>query len=141
MSLSIESKSVPINLTRRIGIPANHILLVSADLQARVRLEAAVAALGGQVTARRPADDPAESPGEGPGAERLGAIVLDLDQLGPEGATRWARFARDRGIRLLGFFSHVDEELGRAATDLGIETFRRGRFWREALPILSEDRP
>lgn len=136
MRLSIESESVPINLTWRTGIPVSQILLVSTDLQARVRLEAAVAPLGSEVVARRPDEDPAEDPGE----ERPTAIVLDLDQLGAEGAARWARAGRAEEIRLLGFFSHVDEELGRAADDLGIETFRRGRFWRDAAAILSQDR-
>ena len=117
---------------RRRGIPGI-ILLVSTDLQARVRLEAAVAPLGSWVVVRRPDEDPGE--------ERPTAIVLDLDQVGAEGAARWAHVASDKQTRILGFFSHVDEDLGRAAKELGIETFSRGRFWREAATMLGENRP
>ena len=127
----IESECVSINLGRRENIPGT-ILLVSTDLQARVRLEAAVAPLGSGVVVRRPDEDPGE--------ERPTAIVLDLDQVGAEGASRWAGVARDEQIRVLGFFSHIDEGLGRAANELGIETFSRGRFWRQAAAILGDNR-
>lgn len=104
------------------------ILLVSTDLQARVRLQAAVAPL--EVVSRRPDQD-------------LGdvvptTVVLDLDQLGAEGASRWAdELSELEGVRLLGFFSHVDTELGRRAGALGIETIRRGRFWKAAGELLA----
>ena len=127
----IESKCVAINLGRRTDIPGT-ILLVSTDLQARVRLEATVAPLGSGVVVRRAEEDPGE--------ERPTAIVLDLDQVGAEGAARWAHVAGDEQTRVLGFFSHIDEDLGRAANELGIETFSRGRFWREAAAILADNR-
>lgn len=95
---------------------------MSSDLQARVRLESAARSLGFEVAALRP-------------DSTLGEVVpkvavLDLDQLGAEGAALWV----DRlgpGIRTLGFFSHVARDLGEVATGLGIETIRRGRFWKE----------
>jgi len=103
------------------------ILLVSTDLQARVRLEAA---LGAQVVTRRPQQSPGEL--------RPELVVLDLDQLGAEDAARWAEAVRAQASpRVVGFFSHVDEGLGDHARELGIETFRRGRFWRSAREILA----
>ena len=102
-------------------IPEDVILLVGSDLQARVRLEAVVQPLGYDVATRQP-------------ESRLGdlrphVVVLDLDQLGVEGTTRWA--ADLAGIRTVGFYSHIDRTLGDAAAELGIKTFRRGRFWKE----------
>ena len=97
------------------------ILLVSSDLQARVRLEAVARPLGYDVVTRRPEARLGEL--------RPGVVVLDLDQLGVEGATRWA--AGLEGIRTVGFYSHVDRTLGDAAVELHIDTFRRGRFWKE----------
>ena len=102
------------------------ILLVSTDLQARVRLEAALEA---PVATRRPQQSPGEL--------RPELVVLDLDQLGAEDATRWAEAVRARATpRVVGFFSHVDAELGDHARKLGIETFRRGRFWSSVREIL-----
>lgn len=104
------------------------ILLVSTDLQARVRLQAAIAPH--EVVVRRPDQDL--------GDLLPATVVLDLDQLGAEGTARWAdELSQLDGVRLLGFFSHVDAELGRAASALGIETIRRGRFWTTVAEILA----
>lgn len=101
------------------------ILLVSTDLQARVRLESSTRPLGFEVASLRPESGLGELSPE--------LVVLDLDQLGTAGAALWA--ARVGDVRTLGFFSHIDRELGETAGELGIETFRRGRFWKE-LPVL-----
>ncbi len=125
----IESKSVCINLWEGRGIPRSHrILLVSADLQARVRLEAALRRLDVELIVRPP---DAAMP-----TERPDVVVLDLDALGAEATARWAGLAPAHA-RLLGFFSHVDRELGEEAQRLGIEAHRRGRFWSAAGEIVS----
>lgn len=109
-------------------IPGDVILLVSSDLQARVKLESAVRPLGFEVVTRRTADE-------------LGdlvpvVVVLDLDQLGVDGAERWTQLLGGAGARIIGFFSHIDAELGRRAGELGIEAVRRGRFWKQIAEIL-----
>ncbi|HJR45678.1 MAG TPA: hypothetical protein VJ927_08750 [Actinomycetota bacterium] len=110
----------------------SEILLVSSDLQARTRVEAAAAAGGREVTSRVPHGGP---PAEGmPPA----VVVLDLDELGAElGA--WVDWARADGAerRIVGFFAHVQEATGARADDLGIEVYRRGRFWRDLAKLLS----
>ena len=100
---------------------------MSSDLQAQVRLDSAVQGLGFDVEVRRPDGDLADA--------LPSVMVLDLDQLGAEGAARWAEGAGD-GVRILGFFSHIDRELGDAAASLGIEVFRRGRFWKQLPQLL-----
>ena len=102
------------------------ILLVSSDLQAQVRLDGTVQPLGFEVGVRRPDGEM--------GDVQPSVLILDLDQLGAEGASRWVEQAGD-GVRILGFFSHVHEATGTAARASGIETYPRGRFWRE-LPRL-----
>lgn len=134
MPAIIESKSVSINLREGGTIPEQRsVLLVSSDLQARVKLEAAVAGAGVEVVTRRP-DAPL-------GDLAPESAVLDLDQLGEEGAARWAALLEPTGARLLGFFSHIDEALGRRAGELGIEAIRRGRFWRMTSDILAGPGP
>ena len=103
-------------------IPEKLIILVSGDLQAQVRLDAAVRPLGFLTDVRRPDGELGDA--------RPFAMVLDLDRLGSEGAARWVGQAAD-GVRILGFYSHIDRELGDAAARLGVEIFRRGRFWRQ----------
>lgn len=103
-------------------IPDRVILLVSSDLQARVRLEAATAPLGFEVVAQRPESELRGTP--------PATVVLDLDQLGADGVLRWAGLIGGAS-RVLGFFSHTNRELGEAAAGAGIETIRRGRFWKE----------
>lgn len=101
---------------------------MSADLQARVRLEAALEPLGVELISRSP-DGVLPEP-------QPDLVVLDLDALGSEGAARWAALASP-GPRLVGFFSHVDKQLGEEAQVLGIESYRRGRFWSAAREILA----
>ena len=105
-------------------------MFLGTELQARARLE--IAAGPRPVDALRPdavTEDLAPYP----------VAVVDLDEAGAEGVTALRR-AGFRG-RIVGFFSHVDEGLGRRATDAGAETYPRGRFWREAEKILApEDR-
>jgi hypothetical protein len=125
----IESESVTINLWRRSGIPTR-LLLVSSDLQARVRVGEAAEPLGLEVAAIRP----------GPGRPALEAdlVVLDLDEIGAVGEDWLGESAAPpNGPRVVGFFSHVQEEAGARARAAGIEVYPRGRFWRDLPLILS----
>jgi hypothetical protein len=127
----IESESVTINLWRRGPIPTR-LLLVSSDLQAQVRLEQAARDAGFEVSTARPESGPSGWVGD--------VVVLDLDQIGAQlGA--WARaVASHPPARVLGFFSHVQEDVGRAAAAMGVEVYPRGRFWRELPDILGGKR-
>jgi hypothetical protein len=53
-----------------------------------------------------------------------GALVDQLTRKGPF------------PYKVIGYFSHVDTELGRAATEAGIEAYARGRFWADPAKIL-----
>lgn len=126
----IESKSVTINLWREAGIPEEHyILLVSSDLQARVRAEAAAQQVGSQLQTVRPDQEPRL-------ASTPRAVVLDLDQL--DDVAGWLRATGLQNVRLLGFFSHVRVEAGAAARAAGVEVYRRGRFWKQLPELLAE---
>ena len=64
-------------------------------------------------------------------------VVLDLDsgaslldELGGVEAPHTKR------PRLLGYYSHVDEDVGRAAAAAGVEAHPRGRFWRSLDDLL-----
>lgn len=99
---------------------------------ARARIEDAAAAAG--VTLRRTdaagvLDALRSAPAD--------VLLVDLDAGGEAVLAELAR-ARAEGIsprRVLGYFSHVDEALGRAARAAGCEALPRGRFWR-TLPAL-----
>ena len=111
------------------------ILLISSDLQARARLERAAGSAGLALAARSPGSGPPE-------ASPQGIVVLDLDELGAE-LPEWVRWARTRDPqqRVIGFFAHVQEATGALGRELGIEVYRRGRFWRELDSLLGEAPP
>ena len=67
------------------------------------------------------------------GGEAL--VLVDLDRAGPDGVAALSEVAET--ARVIGYFSHVDEELGRKARAQGIEALPRGRFWRELPAILA----
>ncbi|MFN2491139.1 MAG: hypothetical protein ABR529_15700 [Actinomycetota bacterium] len=107
-------------------------LLVGGDLMARARLEAAASAAGVALHTASP-----EGLGEALRAAPARWLILDLDQ-GRRAALDALVRARADGLvpeRVVGYFSHVDEELGRAARAAGCEALPRGRFWR-TLPEL-----
>ena len=125
----IESKSVSINLGREVGIPDDrYVLLISTDLQARVRAEVAARRAGIELRTLRP--DGAFDLGDSPVA-----VVLDLDQI--EDPAAWVARMGGRS-RVLGFFSHVRTDTGDAARAAGVEVYPRGRFWRQLTQILTE---
>lgn len=125
----IESESVIINFGREVDIPeGRHVLLISTDLQARVRAEAAAREAGMGLRAARP-DVPAD-PDDG-----TVAVVLDLDQI--ESPAAWVERIGGRA-RVLGFFSHVQTDTGDEARAAGVEVYPRGRFWLRLSQILTD---
>jgi hypothetical protein len=54
-------------------------------------------------------------------------VIVDL---GRSGAVEAAGAAAGRGARVIGFASHVDEDLLRAAAAAGIEALPRSRFFK-----------
>ena len=72
-------------------------------------------------------------------AARPQVEVVDLDA-GREKVLEALSRARPSGCvppRVVGFYSHVDRELGQQATAAGVAAFARGRFWRELESILA----
>jgi hypothetical protein len=105
---------------------ASRVLVLTTDLLAIGRIEAAARAAGWSISVVRPDVDPSS-------AGDADLIVVDLDALGPGAVPAFAPTAD-----VVGFFSHVDKDLGEAAARAGIDVFPRGRFWRE-LPRLLEE--
>ena len=58
-------------------------------------------------------------------------LILDLDEGGLEALTELgeARAAGEGPADVVGFLSHVDRDLGRAAREAGCRAVARGRFW------------
>lgn len=109
------------------------VVLVGGDLQARARVESAAAAAGMRLVTASEArlEDVLRSTSPA-------VVVLDLDR-GGRALLETLAGARRAGVRverLLGFYSHVDSELGDAARRAGCEALPRGRFWRSAAELL-----
>ena len=105
------------------------LLFVGSDLKARTRLE-------GHLGAERVENVRPDAVARLPLSETLLAVV-DLDEAGADAVVSLRR-AGFSG-RVIGFFSHVDEALGRTASEAGAEVYPRGRFWRELGSIVGAD--
>jgi hypothetical protein len=110
------------------------VLLIGSDLMARERIRSAAAHQEMKSVAAAPADmiDALR-------AEVPDVLVLDLDE-GREALLFDLESARASELTpdvVIGFYSHVDAELGRAAEEAGCRAVRRGRFWA-SLPDLLE---
>ena len=107
------------------------IFLASGDLQARARLGAAAERISAEV---------AEGAAVGftDRLEGIDVLVLDLDAGRDEALTELAPLAAEGRLpgRVIGFYSHIDDDLESAATAAGIEAVRRGQFWRNLEQIL-----
>lgn len=105
------------------------VLFVGDDLLARARVEEAAKRSGAAVEIVAP-----EEVGRMP-VDSEALVLVDLDRVGADGLAGLSG-AVERG-RVIGYFSHVDEELGEKARAEGIEALPRGRFWRELPAILA----
>lgn len=101
---------------------------------ARARVERAAADAALSVEAVPPASLAPRLRGGG-----VDLVIVDLDAGGLALVDQIASAATVEGVRVLGFFSHVDPELGDAARRAGCVVLPRGRFWRE-LPELLRSR-
>jgi len=88
------------------------------------RIEAAAAKSSLEVKRLRP-----EALGSLDAPPDVDLVVLDLDSGGRALIDTWAGLA-GTGPRAIGYFSHVDAELGEHARSRGVEAVPRGRFWR-----------
>jgi hypothetical protein len=104
----------------------NTVVLIGGDLNDRARLETAAGRSGLKF----------ERAGSLAAALELDPqiVVLDLDGSDPGLLEEVA--SSPRLPRIVGYFSHVDEDLGRRALDAGCEAFARGEFWRSLDSIL-----
>ena len=104
-------------------------VLASSDLNARARiLEVAGAA---EVVTTTPT-------GFRSHLTTASLLILDLDEGGLEALTELgeARTAGEAPADVIGFLSHVDRDLGRAAREAGCRAVARGRFWTHLPEIL-----
>jgi hypothetical protein len=110
-------------------------LLVGGDLLAVARLEDASSSLG--VSLHTATVDTMRA--------RLAdlhpdVVILDLDST--PGVLDELTRARADGLtpaRIVGYFSHVDDQLGEAARRAGCEPVPRGRFWRTLFEQLAPE--
>ena len=116
------------------NIPETRIVLVGRDLKDRDRLWRGTEHLLGRTVSQT-------------GAERLipflekdegvDILVISLDEGGRE-VIEALKVAAERDLlppRVVGFYSHVREEIAAEAKAAGVEAYPRSRFWRE-LPSL-----
>ena len=109
------------------------IVVASADLQVRARVDRAAGAVA---TFTAPTGFAEKLPG-------AGLLVLDLDAGGQAAIDEAAVYAgtADGPSRVIGFYSHIDDDLKRAAQAAGIEAYPRGRFWRDLPSLLGVSDP
>lgn len=107
------------------------IFLASGDLQARARVAAAAERIGAEVVDGAATDF-------GDRLEAIDTLIIDLDAGREAALAELAPLAADGRLpaRVIGFFSHIDGDLEAAATAVGVEAVRRGRFWRDLEKIL-----
>jgi hypothetical protein len=112
---------------------SRRVLLVGNDLAARARVETAAAllpAMFSQVPPGRLA--------EALQRDKPEVLILDLDQ-GREPLLEELKSARERGLappEVIGYYSHVDAPLARAAKAAGCRPVPRGKFWSNLIDIL-----
>jgi CheY-like chemotaxis protein len=105
------------------------VLFVGDDLLARARVEEAAKRSGAKLEVVAP--EKVERTAVG--GEDL--VIVDLDRADADLLAALSEAATR--ARVIGYFSHVDEELGRRARAEGVEALPRGRFWRELPAILA----
>lgn len=104
------------------------VLLVGGDLMAGARIEGAARHAG--LEFQSVGDDRLDKAL----SEDVALVVLDLDS----GAERALELLpHGTGPEVVGYFSHVDAELGRRAEAAGCKVMPRGRFWRTLPDLLA----
>lgn len=113
-----------------MSLPSRFVL-ASSDLNARARVLEAAGAREVEIVA---------ATGFRGHLEGASLLILDLDEGGTEalGELNEARAAGEAPARVIGFLSHVDRELGRAAREAGCKPVARGRFWTHLSEELAE---
>jgi hypothetical protein len=109
-------------------------VLLGGDLAARARVAEAAARAGLELVTTSPAGLSGALRG---GRVRL--VIVDLDDAAD--ALDVVAEQRPSSARVVGFYSHVDVELGQRARAAGIEAVPRGRFWRELSGMVGRDAP
>ena len=112
------------------------VVLAARDLKAREQVGSACAASGLELVLSS-----AERLKKALAAQRPTLVVLDLDEGGESLLATVAEAVASGSIppaSVIGYFSHVDVDLGRKATDLGLRAFPRGRFWRELRDLIAQ---
>jgi hypothetical protein len=66
-------------------------------------------------------------------------LVVDLDSGGNALVDELGRLGPRLPPKVVGYFSHIDAELGQAAAAAGIRAYPRGRFWADPAKILFKD--
>jgi hypothetical protein len=116
--------------------PDNDVVaLVGGDLAARARVGDAAARVGLELVTTTPMGLPGVLQGG-----RVQLVIIDLDNASPDSLDVVAE-SEPSTARVVGFYSHVDLELGQRARAAGIEAFPRGRFWRELSGMVARDAP
>ena len=110
------------------------VVLVDGDLLAVSRVESAARAAGAVFGTCRSTEIRVKL-----AREPIDLVIVDLDRGGRPALEELA--ATDdmpAPHRVIGFFSHVDDELRDAAKRAGVEAWPRGRLWRSLEQLLSE---
>lgn len=108
--------------------------MASDDLLAIGRVEGAARVAGIDLTVV-----PLRALGSTVAAARIDLLIIDLDAGRQAALAELAAAAEAAGPiegRVIGYLSHVDEELRAAAEAAGIEAWPRGRLWRELGTLL-----
>jgi hypothetical protein len=98
------------------------IVLASADLNARARVLEAAGPREVETVA---------ATGFRSHLQGASLLILDLDEGGTDALEelKEATAVGETPATVIGFMSHVDRELGRAAREAGCRAIARGRFW------------
>lgn len=99
------------------------ILFYGIDLSARLRLSKAASEVGAELVSQAVGDPDAEP----------NLVVIDLDWAG-DSVEDLARLHPH--ARVMGYYSHIDDNKRMAAERAGVQPVPRSRFWRETAGLI-----
>jgi hypothetical protein len=105
-------------------------LAIVADLMGRSRLLDAAAKLGLELDFVSPSEAGKRLEGD------YHLMILDLDESSSVLPLLQQPDAPQRPARVIGYYSHVREDIARDAAGAGVQAYPRGRFWRDLSAIL-----